>query len=194
MALNINTNMTIINYTITFLSDWHIGSGLGAGAETDAEILKNLNGLPYIPGKTIKGLLKDACNDMFDVQPEKISQKTISEIFGNYDKKEEKSDAGSAFFGNANLLETESTEIVSNKLQEYLYKNVSSTAIDDKGIAKEKSLRTMEVCMPISLEGKIEINEAHKATIELAIKWLRHIGVNRNRGLGRCTITINEKQ
>lgn len=180
-----------INYQITFLSDWHIGSGLGAGAETDAEILKNSDGLPYIPGKTIKGLLKDACNDIADINEGKISKETIEQIFGNYADKSAMSEPSSAFFGNANIHEIESKEIIKNDLQNFLFKNISSTAIDEKtGIASAKSLRSMEVCMPISLEGSIEIDEKHKEVIKLASKWVRHIGVNRNRGLGRCTISI----
>lgn len=183
--------MTKINYKITFLSDWHIGSGLGAGAETDAEILKNTDGLPYIPGKTIKGLLKEACNDIADIDEGKISRDIIKQIFGKYVEKSFKSDSGSAFFGNAIIKCEESKEIIQNGLQNFLFKNVSSTAIDEKtGIASAKSLRTMEVCMPISLEGNIEIDEKHEEAVKVALKWVRHIGVNRNRGLGRCSIAI----
>jgi CRISPR/Cas system CSM-associated protein Csm3 (group 7 of RAMP superfamily) len=185
--------MTTLNYTITLISDWHIGSGLGAGAETDAEIIKTKDGLPYIPGKTIKGLLKDACKDITEVQPNKMSEKTITEIFGEQDSVTKATIAGSAFFSNATIAKTESDEITSNGLQEYLYKNVSSTAIGENGIANQGSLRTLEVCMPISLIGTIEINENHREALALAIKWVRHIGVNRNRGLGRCKLTLNEK-
>ena len=190
MALIIN-NMTTINYKIKFLSDWHIGSGLGAGAETDAEILKNSDGLPYIPGKTIKGLLKNACNDIADINDLKISKETINQIFGKYADKTDKSVAGSAIFGNATICIDESKEIIENGLEKYLFKNISSTAIDENtGIASPKSLRSMEICMPITLNGSIEIDEKHKEAITLASKWVRHIGVNRNRGLGRCTIAI----
>jgi hypothetical protein len=30
-----------INYTIVFLTDWHAGSGLSAGAEADAVVIKD---------------------------------------------------------------------------------------------------------------------------------------------------------
>ena len=53
-----------IEYTITFLSDWHAGSGLSSGAEADAVVIKDSNNLPYLPGKTIKGLVKDALLDL----------------------------------------------------------------------------------------------------------------------------------
>ena len=52
--------MTDIKYKITFFSNWHCGSGLAAGADTDELVIKDRNGLPYVPGRTIKGLLREA--------------------------------------------------------------------------------------------------------------------------------------
>jgi CRISPR/Cas system CSM-associated protein Csm3 (group 7 of RAMP superfamily) len=179
-----------LKYQIEILSEWHIGSGLGAGAETDAEILKDENGLPFIPGKTIKGLLKDAFNDITDVNSGVISKEDKVKVFGDYDETEKKSNHGSAKFSNAVLLSDESDEIIKNGLKDYLYKNIASTAIDKNGIADEKSLRTMEVCMPLTLEGSIFVEADQKENIRLATKWVRHLGVNRNRGLGRCKFII----
>jgi CRISPR/Cas system CSM-associated protein Csm3 (group 7 of RAMP superfamily) len=184
---------TTLNYTVTFLSDWHAGSGLAAGAETDAEVIKDGRGLPYLPGKTIKGLLKHACQDIANLQPQKIAQEAIDRIFGNFDEEAKKSQAGTAFFTNANLADDESDEIVTNNLQRFLYRNIASTQISDKGTAQVGSLRTMEICIPLSLQGRIELEESNKAIMELAIKWVRHIGANRNRGLGRCKITLDNK-
>jgi len=181
-----------LKYTIELLSEWHIGSGLGAGAETDSEILKDDKGLPYIPGKTIKGLLKDVFNDISDVNPTKISSDSIVKVFGNFDGNNNRSIKGSAYFSNAVLDEAETNEIVSNGLQSFLYKNITSTAIDKNGIADNKSLRTREICMPLKMKGIIEVEEQYKSEIALAIKWIRHIGVNRNRGLGRCKFIIEE--
>ena len=35
-----------INYTINFYTDWHAGSGLSAGAEADAVVIKDSEGFP----------------------------------------------------------------------------------------------------------------------------------------------------
>lgn len=48
--------MKDLNIKIEFFSPWHCGSGLSAGADADSLVIKDTNGLPYIPGKTIKGL------------------------------------------------------------------------------------------------------------------------------------------
>ncbi len=185
--------MIEIKYTIQLYSDWHCGSGLGAGAETDAEVIKDVHNLPYVPGKTIKGLLKEACEEISEVQSSDITSQLVTSIFGNSDDKKE-STAGAVFFANAVLPQEEQNEIKSNRLQEYLYRNIASTAITENGIAKQNSLRVIEVCIPINLEGKIEVeNDAQVKAIKLAMQWVRHLGTNRNRGLGRCKFSIISK-
>lgn len=195
--------MEKINYTITFLSDWHIGSGLAGGAELDAVVLKDKNQLPYIPGKTIKGLFRDAAMDLKDCGRFKESE--IITIFGkemaklgegDKDNRENSINKVQPFFGNAELPEDVSLELIDNKLTDFLYRNMASTAISKNGIADAKSLRTMQVCMPISLVGEItNIDSAEKKQLILqAMMLIRGAGVNRNRGLGRCTITLNDQK
>ncbi len=41
-------------------SYWHIGSGAGGDAVADSLVNRDAQGLPTIPGRTIKGLLRDA--------------------------------------------------------------------------------------------------------------------------------------
>ena len=55
--------MKDLNIKIEFFSPWHCGSGLSAGADADSLVIKDTNGLPYIPGKTIKGLIREAVED-----------------------------------------------------------------------------------------------------------------------------------
>ena len=47
-----------ITYTIEFFSYWHCGSGLSAGADVDSLVIKDAIGMPFVPGKTIKGLIR----------------------------------------------------------------------------------------------------------------------------------------
>ena len=183
-----------MKYKINLLSDWHCGSGLSAGVESDAEVLKDDSNLPYIPGKTIKGLLKDALMEM----PEHYAPRDmVGKLFGREEKDKDgmviRTHKGSLFFSNATLCAEEQEEVVP-ELAEFLYRNISSTTINENGVAKPKTLRTMEVCIPISLVGEIAgiENEEEKTLIKKAIQWVRHLGVNRNRGLGRCQFIIDE--
>jgi len=181
-----------------------MGSGLTSGSQSDAEPIKDKNGLPYIPGKTIKGLLKDAlmeiCNNNDDYDKDKIRQIFGYEIIEN--NKVIQTKAGKAFFSNATLSELEQEEIDSYHAS-FLYRNIASTQIDKAGVAVGKSLRTIQVCMPIVLKGYIDGlgegdeerkgDKKYKSDSEIIINsfyWVRHMGVNRNRGLGRCSITL----
>ena len=109
--------MKTIKYKIEMLSDWHVGSGLDAGAESDAVVLKNEMGLPYIPGKTIKGLLKDAANEMVNVG--KVDKKLVYELFGG-ENNDKSTFPGKTFFKNAEMPDLESREVAGNNLQEQL--------------------------------------------------------------------------
>jgi len=181
-----------IHYQIQFLSDWHCGSGLSSGAEADAEVLKDENKLPYIPGKTIKGLLKDGLLEMPEISAG-VDRKNIEKIFGHEIVKDGKvigTENGSAFFSNATLGIEEIKEITST-MADFMYRNIASTAIEKTGVAEKGSLRTTEVCMPVTLHGTIDgIEEQETKIIIKAAKWVRHIGVKRNRGLGRCRIIV----
>jgi CRISPR/Cas system CSM-associated protein Csm3 (group 7 of RAMP superfamily) len=158
---------------------------LAAGADVDALVVKDKDGLPFVPGKTIKGLVREAMIEMGNAE-----DSLIDDVFG-YFKDKDKMDKGEAFFNNAELPETEKSAIITNKVSKFLYRSIASTAIDENGIAKEHSLRKMEVVVPCELEGEIlDLPKEIVPQIEKALKYIKRLGQNRNRGLGRCTITV----
>ena len=78
-------------------------------------------------------------------------------------------------------------------MSQFLYRNLASTSIDSNGVAQQSSLRTMEVCIPLIIEGYITgVDKTAIPTLEMGLKMLRHLGSNRNRGLGRCTIELKK--
>lgn len=182
-----------IKYTITFLSDWHIGSGLGSGADADSTVLKDKNDFPYVPGKTIKGLLKDALLDISELQPGHAPRDLIDEIFGYQSDTLEnaRSHQGTVFFSNATVA-MEEQNIINNDMKPFLYRQFASTKINKNGIAEQGSLRTIEVTIPMIVEGYIsgEFTTDKQVLIEKGFKLIRSIGTLRNRGLGRCKIEL----
>ena len=182
-----------MKYSIYILSDWHIGSGLGSGAESDANVLKDSDNLPYIPGKTIKGLFKAS---LLELPSSIVDINNVNRIFGyevidSTSKKVLETKSGLAFFSNAKLSEEERKEAIG--MSDYLYRNISSTSIDENGVALNSSLRTIEVCIPLILIGEISgVGDEDKPILGIAAKLIRGIGVNRNRGFGRCKILIHE--
>ena len=179
-----------IIYCIEFHADWHCGSGLAAGADVDALAVKDEKGMPFVPGKTIKGLVREAVEEIRGfLNMEVETDMNFVKAFGYFDNKEQK-DKGCVFFTNAILDKAEYDTIVSNDAARFMYRDIASTAINEKGIAKDHSLRKMQVVVPCTLHGEI-LNVPNELADEIinAMKFIKRMGQNRNRGLGRCTIT-----
>src|SRR5690606_3889843 len=145
--------MNTINFSIQFYGYWHIGSGLSGGTKADSLVLKDSNNLPFIPGKTIKRLFKHAADELATLSNEYLGEGEVEKAFGSSGYREEY--ASQLFFSDAQLSLQDATAILSEGLSESLYEVVSSTKINEFGIAEDKSLRQMEVTVPLTLYGSI---------------------------------------
>ncbi|MDN5751198.1 MAG: RAMP superfamily CRISPR-associated protein, partial [Pseudonocardia sp.] len=47
--------------TITFHSDWRVGTGTGLPGDLDDLVRRDDDGLPMVPGRTLTGMLRDGC-------------------------------------------------------------------------------------------------------------------------------------
>jgi len=189
-----------LKYQLKFYDYWHISSGLSAGAKLDSSVIKNNDGLPYVAGKIIKGLSREMAelsgdctfvNSCFggstnDGRDGKAKDKCFDEKAKNIQ--------GVCYFSNATLDETTATQIKANYLQDNLYDIIASTKIGENGIAEDKSLREIEVVVPLTLCGEIRDipNDEYLELITRALKMIKRMGLNRNRGLGRCEFKIEE--
>ena len=148
-----------IYYDLEFFSDWHCGSGLASGAEADAVVIKDRNGLPYVPGKTLKGLIKEAYMQLYGTSfPEGL------------------------FFSDAELSENLKSGILKDSLTEYMYHNVSSIAMKD-GVTVKGSLRTIQVTVPCRLSAVIRnVPDDKDDGLLKAMKYVKRLGYGRHRG------------
>jgi hypothetical protein len=170
-------------YEIKFYDYWHLSSGLSAGAKLDSTVVKDENTLPYAPGKTIKGFVREMAELLDD-------KELVNVCFGL-----EGTDMGKAYFSNATMKQETAEEIIQHSLQENLYDVIASTKIGENGIAQGNTLREIEVVVPLALQGKItDIPQEHIEKITKALKMIKRMGLNRNRGLGRCEFIIREEQ
>jgi CRISPR/Cas system CMR subunit Cmr4 (Cas7 group RAMP superfamily) len=166
-----------LTYQLKFYDYWHISSGLSAGARLDSTVIKDSDGLPYVAGKIIKGLSREMA-ELLDNHDD-----FIQHCFGSAG-----TDMGKCYFTNATLDETTAKQITTNYLQDNLYDIIASTKIDENGVAETKSLREIEVVVPLTLCGEIRDipNNEYKEKMTRALKMIKRMGLNRNRGLGRC--------
>jgi CRISPR/Cas system CSM-associated protein Csm3 (group 7 of RAMP superfamily) len=183
-----------IHYQIAFFFDWHCGSGLSSGADLDLLVIKDKDRLPFVPGKTMKGLIREAVEEINGFSSKKIDLITV---FGGEacDTNGIEMKQGCCFFTNAELDGGLKQSIKDHHYQAHLYRSVASTAIGEAGIVTDQSLRTMEVCVPCKLYGTIldvPDEDTSKDILIKGLKYIKRLGQNRNRGLGRCLISIVE--
>ena len=196
-----------IDYTIELFSFWHCGSGLDAGTNVDELALKDPDGLPFVPGRTVKGLLRSAAQTLQHMGVLDASHTDL--VFGKGGDGEGYGQMGCASFTDAVLSHDERRAITANRLGAGLYRSVASTAIGDDGIAKDHTLRRIQVVVPCVLHGHIlgvpvteqeckEFEELHghilgepgglARDLEACMGMVKRIGLGRSRGLGRCDI------
>lgn len=187
-------------YSIDFTSYWHTGSGLSSGVGAKALVIKDDHDLPFIPGRTLKGMIRDAAENLHELDPTRIPASFIATVFGRSDDDRGNGPGKSAaayqdngcFFGNASLSQFLHQNIASRE-KAFLYANIASTAIDDEGQALDHTLRQMEVTIPLTLYAYIDHFPDDKLALERlesCLKWIKRIGYNRNRGLGRCQFSL----
>lgn len=173
-----------IHYKITFLDFWHLSSGLSGGVRLDSSVIKDSEGFPFVPAKTLKGVLREVA--------ETFGNDFVNECFGEVAQKDRVPKESKCHFSNATI--SQATKDALKNLTHFLYAKITSTAIDENsGSAKEGSLRKIEVTKPLSLYGTIHNVPTNYADIMInTLKSLKSMGLNRNRGLGRLKIEILE--
>lgn len=187
-----------LQYKIEFFSFWHCGSGLSAGADVDALVVLDREGLPFVPGKTVKGLVREAFEDLLAFRKE--NTRMVAELFGNAEDRNclpqdvaDKMRQGSLFFSNAELLPEQKQIILEEHLKPFLFDHVAATRIAEDGLAVSHSLRRIQVVMPCSLYGTIlDVPEDYVTLLKQSVHLIKRMGLARNRGLGRCRVTIME--
>lgn len=188
-------------------SYWHAGTGRGRGGLVHALVRKDHRGLPYLPGRSLKGLLRDAVlrattwghldkdrlEGWFGSDPETARGKPLE------------TQPGALAVGDACLPKQDAAYLSSRPgkiLRPLLFRHLQVTAMDERtGAAKDGALRTMEVTLPLRLEanlgeslpGKLEPFPNWVAELRPCLALIRAVGGDRNRGLGRATLKLEER-
>ncbi len=187
--------MSTITYQIEFSTYWHTGSGLSGGVDANLAVIKDEHELPFIPGRTMKGLLREAAEMLNELNTDLVSKDFIATVFGIGEDQSTNGEyrAGQCFFSNAML-----SKYLTDHLQSHpekgkmLFTTIASTAINEKGIAKNQTLRQLEVTIPLSLYATIESfpdDQEMVKQLNYCFQWIKKMGTNRTRGLGRCAFS-----
>ncbi|MEQ1697316.1 MAG: RAMP superfamily CRISPR-associated protein [Hyphomicrobiaceae bacterium] len=200
---------------------WHCSGGRGLGPHLDAICIKNDLGLPFVPGKTVRGLLRHAVvyslmlrgqppnltewifgTDGFvggvarsDTKPGRIrvDGAIVTESLSNALQKMRDAEAKSA------ADERRAINDVTGPLTTELFRVLRMTAIDEGGVARNRTLRSIEVAIPQVLTSTISLTDAAEDSdavrvwhvLSQAAPLIRGIGAFKARGLGRVSCTID---
>lgn len=189
--------MKTINYQIDFFSYWHASSGLAGSTYADLLVNKTGEELPYIPGRTLKGLLREAAETIHGFDPGMVNQTFILDVFGqapdqtDIDEERPTTEA-QCFFTNA-FLSDYLQKSIRKKQVPFLYAVLASTKINEQGLAADGSLRQLEVTVPLTLLASVEQfpdKEGYEQQLIYCFQWIKRMGLNRSRGLGRCQFSM----
>ncbi|MBQ9565166.1 MAG: hypothetical protein IJU98_06215, partial [Synergistaceae bacterium] len=200
---------------ICFESDWHIGSGAGIPGSVDRQVLRDENGLPFIPGKTLTGVLRDAAEWIAyirqDIQKDGTDWKgVVSSLFGEQPETHGGNAEKAAAPAKIGISSAELSEDVKNyiisadkkvNISSGLYMAHPGVKIDpatgraekDHFFSTERVRRDCVLYANVSCDCELfddkgkPLNDEGELLDE-AIKAVRHIGGKRRRGAGECKI------
>ena len=179
------------------------GSGEGAGL-IDSDIVHDRHGIPYLPGRRLKGLLRESALEVTEMLG-MASPVLVNHVFGS-----DGFQPGIVKAPNLYPLGYDTTwAAVLPKLLEAkdntlltpaaILSDFSSirqqTAIDQDGVARDASLRIGRMLKPgVVFEGDLIIADQDRpvsALLWLAVRNLRRFGTRRNRGQGTISCTLS---
>lgn len=172
---------------IELLSDLLTATGESTAFVSGAPVFDQY-GLPYIKGKTFKGLLKEATLEVLEIKG--LHNKLADELYGSDTL------AGSIEIDNLRISGYETvvrdikrTEITRSDCISYLTRIRRQTAVEET--AKKGSLRTYKLIKKgiVSFETSIRYPESFNDLVQMTLLQLRYIGLRRNRGFGKVRIT-----
>lgn len=198
---------------IELVSYWSVSSGGGGRHDLDREVVRDAHGLPYLPGKVVKGLLlrealrrgRLACLGVGS------EAQVVSWLGTDIPRKEDgkrepavrleesryTTTAGSLLVSSATLPEAWRRWAAGAAPKERdrpireLYRVIASTAMEPWGVVKAQTLRTIEVVVPMTLHARLTgPDDGWDAALAAALPLVRELGGDRNRGLGRCQLRL----
>jgi hypothetical protein len=189
-------------------SCWHPGTGRGGGTRLDAVTHRDRSRLPALPGRTVKGLVRDAvyrweCFGGYYPANERPEVSCTEQLFGPHGEGAE-TWPGLLRFSSATLPEEVAEYLAATpELAAGLYRSHFSTAIErESGTALKNSLRGIEVVVPLTLYAKVvtlpgarhrDLEQDWPRLLRAALPLLRAVGAHRSRGLGRARVTLPEE-
>lgn len=191
--------------TIDFKAPWRCGVGRG-DFYIDAFVARDVYGLPVVPGRAVKGVLRDALVEA--VADGVASDDAVTRWFGSRgapaNKRAYQTKSGELHFDDARIdvetrawFEVDPDGADRRDARALLFDEVESTAIAELGAARTGTLRRLEVTVPLTLSAAIDGpavaggDEDWRAVLALGLPYVVGFGAGRTRGFGRCALSLS---
>jgi len=189
---------------VDILSYWHPGTGRGSAFHLDAVTHEGSDGLVRLPGRTLKGLLRDALFRAESWGWSQVPKGSTSALFGTIAGTERESNPGLLRVSDALLPEEVraylSTDPEGRKLIPGLYREHFSTRIEPgTGVALGRSLRGMRVVVPLELFAQVREVPGMapvadwRERLGAVLPLVNAVGAHRTRGFGRAALTWTQE-
>lgn len=183
---------------ISLQSDLCVGSGYAYAGLIDSDVTYDELGIPYIPGRRIKGCLKEIVESSLYIL---YGDEEINNLFGEGLKDYSSSvKIGNAYIKDYEKIYKEFKQLVDNtnsivtpeRILEKFTSIQAQTALNEDGVAKQDTLRYTRVINmksvfdrePLSFYAIVEYDSSQEQMLSDAIRALKSIGLKRNRGNG----------
>lgn len=191
-------------------SDWHIGTGHGVPGSLNALIRRDADGLPYVPGTTLTGVIRDACLTVARAldggSDEPLWRLWHRAVFGDagdrlVGRNERRLAPAMVTFGPARVPQPLRGHITGDLLDATRSARVSVKIDGETGRAENKALRFTEVAvggLPLEADVTLELPEdddartAVCALLALGCGWCTELGGDRRRGLGQVALRLGD--
>ena len=193
------------HYTITFTSDWHVGSGLGDSHRADAVLARDAYGLPLLGGRAVKGALREGARRLRLCRDD---LRVCESLFFGVNSAERVSNTPGRIRVSAASLPEHIRHLVlaaSGQDRVDLLRDMtilrSQTALE-KGSAKAGTLRTLECGIALmSFHGHLDVDlhglniseDWASGYLHAVCAAVKSMGGNRSRGFGSCRIRLEDQ-
>lgn len=191
---------------VELLDSWHVGTGRGEGQHLDALVDLDVDGFPHVPGRMLRGLLRDAC-ECVEHWSDASADFGVKQLFGALARSDDApgrqiSEGGFVGITSARLspplrhalLQADGKRAGPNSRA--LRMTSFQTALDPAtGTALPQSLRGIELAVPMMLEASLDLWPSSDelaaqawSLLDKALPLVWAVGAHKTRGHGRARL------
>jgi len=185
------------------------GSGEGWAQMIDSDIVYDAYGLPFIPARRVKGILREMAEDVAHAviraglqKKYHLTETSVADLFGEQGQ----TAAAGLMVDNAYLAEYDDLQpwlewtklhvphLATPENVITVFTDIRRQTKIEKGVAKDTSLRQIRVLKcGLKFNGKIMLqnSSASEELLKLAVGVARALGGKRNRGLGKIQCRLH---